>query len=65
MFCWRAGVADGAVKFASDGQRRVTAAGFHGVPEVHYKGQDWMNFSICSCLPYKEKPFKNGCWMFP
>lgn len=31
-------MADGAVKFAADGQRREAAAGFHGAPEIHYKG---------------------------
>lgn len=29
---------DGAVKFAADGQRGEGAAGFHGTPEVLYKG---------------------------
>lgn len=31
-------MADGAVKFAADGQRGKAAAGFHGTPEVLYKG---------------------------
>ena len=31
-------MADGAVEFAADGQRREAAAGFHGAPEVLYKG---------------------------
>lgn len=29
---------DGAIKFAADGQREKAAAGFHGTPEVLYKG---------------------------
>lgn len=33
MCCWRAGVADGAVKFVVHGQREA-AAGFHVAPEV-------------------------------